>query len=261
MDDLAFLAQATSEEILRYYHSGDDVESASKADDTPVTEADIAAHHVLLDGLAPYGLPVLSEESTDLSSERHEWREFWMVDPLDGTREFLGRTGEFTVNIALIRDHVAVFGMIAVPLSGTVYAGGDGLGAWKRLAGSWVPIRARQLDSTETLVVISSRRHRGEQLAACLAALESAAPGFRRDHAGSALKFCRLAEGRADFYPRYSPCSEWDTAAGQALLEGAGGAVLGMDGRPLRYNTRDTLLSPHFHAMADPDSPLWKKLS
>jgi 3'(2'), 5'-bisphosphate nucleotidase len=182
------------------------------------------------------------------------------VDPLDGTREFLGRTGEFTVNIALVRDHVAVFGLIAVPTSDTVYAGGPGLGAWKRRAGSWVPVQCRRLDDAETLVVVASRRHRGEKLDACLAALETRAPGFRRDHAGSALKFCYLAEGRADFYPRFSPCSEWDTAAGQALVEGAGGAVLGMNGEPLRYNQRETLLSPHFHALGDPANKLWKIL-
>lgn len=259
-EPLAELALATSEEILRYYHSGREVESESKSDDTPVTEADIAANEVLMAGLAEYGLPILSEESVQAAAGRREWSEFWMVDPLDGTREFLGRTGEFTVNIALIRDHVAVFGVIAVPLSGSVYAGGPGLGAWKRMAGNWVPLHCRRLDRTESLVVIASRRHRGKKLDACLNALEDAVPDVRRDHVGSAMKFCRLAEGRADFYPRYSPCSEWDTAAGQALVEGAGGAVLGMDGAPLRYNQRDTLLSPHFHAMADPANPVWKNL-
>ncbi len=233
------------------------MESESKADNTPVTEADIAAHHLLMDGLAQFGLPVLSEESAAETSGRREWSSFWMVDPLDGTREFLERTGEFTINIALIEDHVATFGLIAVPVGGAVYAGGRELGAWKRVAEQWVPIRCRALPQAETLVVIASRRHRGEKLDANLAALEQHYPQLRRDHAGSALKFCQLAEGRADFYPRYSPCSEWDTAAGQAIVEGAGGAVLGMDGQPLTYNARDTLLSPHFHAVADPSQSLW----
>jgi 3'(2'), 5'-bisphosphate nucleotidase len=109
-------------------------------------------------------------------------------------------------------------------------------------------------------VVLASRRYRGEKLDACLSALGAQVARVRRDNAGSALKFCRLAEGEADFYPRYSPCSEWDTAAGQALLEGAGGAVLGLDGMPLRYNARDSLLSPCFHAVGDPCQPLWASL-
>lgn len=259
-EPLSEIARAAGAEILRHYHSGEAPEAESKADDTPVTAADIAAHHILVDGLSPFGLPVLSEESVVSAETRHGWCDFWMVDPLDGTREFLARTGEFTVNIALVRDHVAVFGVIAEPGSAAVYAGGPGVGAWKQLAGNWVPVRCRPLSRAETLVVIGSRRHRGEKLESCLASLEAAKPGFRRDHAGSALKFCRLADGRADFYPRYSPCSEWDTAAGQALVEGAGGAVLGMDGEPLRYNQRDTLLSPNFHAIADPADPFWEIL-
>ena len=259
-EPLSEIARAAGDEILRFYHSGETPQADSKPDDTPVTEADIAAHHIIVDGLAPSGIPVLSEEAVVSTAERHGWRDFWMVDPLDGTREFLGRTGEFTVNIALIRDHVAVFGVIAEPGTGAVYAGGAGLGAWKQLGGNWMPVRCRPLRQAETLVVIGSRRHRGNKLESCLEALEAAQPGFRRDHAGSALKFCRLAEGQADFYPRYSPCSEWDTAAGQALVEGAGGAVLGMDGKPLRYNQRDTLLSPHFHAIGDPADSFWKIL-
>ncbi len=260
LEPLYDLVQATGEEILRFYHSGEEVESESKADNTPVTEADIAAHHMLVAGLARFELPVLSEESAGDTSERRDWSRFWMVDPLDGTREFLGRTGEFTINIALIEDHVASFGLIAVPVGGAVYAGGRGLGAWKRVSEAWVPIHCHPLPEAETLVVVASRRHRGEKLDASLAALELHYPGMRRDHAGSALKFCQLADGRADFYPRYSPCSEWDTAAGQAIVEGAGGAVLGMDGEPLTYNARDTLLSPHFHAVADPSQSVWELL-
>jgi 3'(2'), 5'-bisphosphate nucleotidase len=260
LDPLYELVQRTGAEILRYYHSGEEVESESKADNTPVTEADIAAHHMLVDGLARFGLPVLSEESATEVVQRHDWSSFWMVDPLDGTREFLGRTGEFTINIALIEGHEVSFGLIGVPVGGAVYAGGRDLGAWKRVAEAWVPIRCRALPRAESLVVVASRRHRGEKLDASLARLEEHFPGLRRDHAGSALKFCQLAEGRADFYPRYSPCSEWDTAAGQAIVEGAGGAVLGLDGKPLTYNARDTLLSPHFHAVADPSQSLWNLL-
>jgi len=225
-----------------------------------VTAADLAAHRRLVAGLQPFGLPVLSEESAEQASHRRDWENFWMVDPLDGTKECVGGTGGVTVNIARFEGHRAVFGLVAVPTESAVYMGGAGLGAWKLTGGDHQPIRTRPLDSAGTVVVLASRRHRGARLAACLDALQSRVCTLQRDNAGSALKFCRLAEGAADFYPRYSPCSEWDTAAGQALLEGAGGAVLGLDGEPLGYNRRDTLLSPNFHAIADPSQPLWAEL-
>ena len=259
-DPLAQLVAETGAEILQYYQSAEQLEAQTKADNTPVTEADIAAHHRLMEGLAPFGLPVLSEESGKDAEDRRNWDSFWMVDPLDGTKEFLGRTGEFTINIALIEGECAVFGLVAIPVSGEIYLGGAGLGAWSRRDGKWESIRSRPLDTEGTVTVLASRRHRGERLDACLEALRNNVATLRRDNAGSALKFCRLAAGDADFYPRYSPCSEWDTAAGQALLEGAGGAVLGLDGMPLRYNLRDTLLSPNFHAIADPAAPIWARL-
>jgi 3'(2'), 5'-bisphosphate nucleotidase len=225
-----------------------------------VTEADLAAHHLLVEGLAPFGLPVLSEESVEQAASRGQWEVFWMVDPLDGTREFLERTGEFTVNIALIEGQRATLGLIAIPLTGELFIGGPGLGAWRRVAHGWEAVHCRELAGDRPVVVLTSRRHRGKKLKGWLSRLEARTAGVERRHSGSAIKFCRLAEGVADCYPRFAPCSEWDTAAGQALLEGAGGGVLALDGRPLRYNARDSLLSPDFLALANPGHAVWSQL-
>ena len=155
-----------------------------------------------------------------------------------------------------------VLGLLYVPLAKTGYVGIPGQGAWRCRDGddSHEAITTRILKPGEPMTVLASRRHRGERLSACLDYLEANWGQIERDNSGSALKFCQLAEGRGDFYPRYSPCSEWDTAAGQALLEAAGGALLGLDGQPLRYNARDSLLSPEFLAMGDPHNPLWQGL-
>ena len=259
-DALAPLARQAAVVILEFYQDGAALQEVTKADNTPVTAADLAAHRLIVDGLAVHGLPVLSEESAEDAVERRDWPAFWMVDPLDGTREFLERTGEFSINIALIEGHRAVLGLIAIPVTGELYLGGPGSGAWRLEREEWTPVCTRRLPEAGPVGVLTSRRHRGAALDDYLGRLEQSFP-LERHHSGSAIKFCRLAEGRADVYPRFSPCSEWDTAAGQALLEGAGGAVLGTDGKPLRYNARDTLLSPHFLALADPDHALWSTLS
>lgn len=249
---LCALCEEAGAAIASHYHSDDGRSHRSKSDNSPLTDADLASHSILLRGLEQFGLPVLSEESPpEVFSVRRDWPEFWMVDPLDGTKEFIGRTGEFTINIALIRGHQACFGMVAVPLRGEIYAGEPGRGAGKYLGGNWQPIQCRRLRPPEPLVVLTSRRHRGERLDACLQAVARCGSEVQREYIGSALKFCLLAEGKADFYPRFSPCSEWDTAAGQALLEGAGGCLHNLDGEPLRYNAREGLLNPDFLAVAD----------
>ena len=260
LEPLRSLCGEAGDAILSYYNSGVPTEQDTKSDDSPVTAADLAAHEVLLQGLAQTGLPILSEESDpeDLSARR-EWQRFWMVDPLDGTKEFLERTGEFTINIALIEDHRPRFGMVAVPGTGAVYAGAPGEGAWCHREDHWEDIHCRSLRESESLVVLTSRRHRGAKLNQCLDKLCRREAGIERHYIGSALKFCLLAEGAADFYPRFSPCSEWDTAAGQALLEAAGGQLLGEAGEPLSYNARDSLLNPHFLALGDPDSETWSR--
>jgi len=259
LEPLRRICESAADAIMKYYRPGENQVHRSKLDSSPLTAADLAAHHILLEGLQVFGLPVLSEESgEDIQQQRHDWQRYWLVDPLDGTREFLDATDEFTVNIALIDQGRAVFGMIAVPVQGSIYCGAPGQGAWKYLGENWQPIGIRALDQTG--VVLTSRRHRGERLDAWL---EQAARGLEcieRHYIGSALKFCLLAEGQADFYPRYSPCCEWDTAAGQALLEAAGGLLVDFEGRALSYNQRDTLLNPHFLAVGDPGHALWRDL-
>jgi len=185
---------------------------------------------------------------------RAPWREFWLVDPLDGTKEFISRNGEFTVNVALVRDHRPVLGVVAAPALGLTYYAAEGVGAFRRHDGRPAePIRVRR--AADPLVVVGSRSHRGDSLDGVLARL---GPHELRPM-GSALKFCLVAEGTADFYPRLGPTSEWDTAAAQAVLETAGGAVTTLDGAPLRYNARDTLLNPHFIAYGD-DGRRWSAL-
>ena len=235
--------------ILEVYAGTHDVEY--KADDSPITRADRAAHELLSAGLARLtpGIPVLSEESSDehAAAVRRHWRELWLVDPLDGTREFISRNGEFTVNVALVRDHRPVLGVVAAPVLGLTYYGAEGLGAFVAQEGT--PERALHVrrPASDPLVVVGSRSHRGDSLDAVLGRL---GPHEMRPM-GSSLKFCLVAEGTADLYPRLGPTSEWDTAAAQAVVEAAGGRVTALDGRSLRYNERDTLLNPHFLAFGD----------
>lgn len=252
--------------ICQHYHAPGADRFEAKGDDSPLTRADIDSHHILHAGLLALqpSLPVLSEESGDEElAGRHSWQRFWLVDPLDGTKEFLGRTGEFTINIALIDAHRPILGLLYLPLAQTAFLGIPGRGARRyRYDGSWQEqaIATRRLRAAEPLTVLASRRHRGPRLEACLEWLQVQWGVIDRQNSGSALKFCQLAEGEGDFYPRFSPCCEWDTAAGQALLEAAGGALLGLDGQPLRYNCGDSLLSPDFLALGDPDHELWQRL-
>lgn len=254
------------EAICSHYHAPGADQYQSKGDDSPLTRADLDSHAILARGLREMSpqLPILSEESpASDQAGRREWPRYWLVDPLDGTKEFLARTGEFTVNIALVSDHRAVLGLLYLPLERCAYVGIPGQGAWHyRYQLGWQSraLSVRSLSQGNPLVVLASRRHGGARLQSCLNWLQEAWGPVERRNSGSALKFCQLAAGQADFYPRYSPCCEWDTAAGQALLEAAGGALLDLDGRPLRYNTRDSLLSPDFHAVADPGHPLWRNL-
>jgi len=225
-------------------------EVTAKSDASPLTQADLRSHQIIhsgLQSLAP-GHPILSEESAITPFvERGKWRTYWLVDPLDGTKEFVSRNGEFTVNIALIRDNAPIFGVVYAPASSTLYVGAQNLGAHKQIgAGPLIPIRA-QTKTPETLRVVGSRSHGSETLAAYLANLGS----HLLIAMGSSLKFCLVAEGAADLYPRLGPTSEWDTAAAQAVVEASGGIVSGWDGRRLLYNTKPDLLNPHFLVYAD----------
>jgi len=252
---LSLVAEA-ERAILEVYVSSHDVEY--KSDDSPITRADRAAHEILDAGLARLtpGIPVLSEESAEQHARevRGKWREFWLVDPLDGTKEFISRNGEFTVNVALVRNHQPVLGVVGAPVLGITYYGAEGLGAFRVQAGQ-PPERIHTRAAAHPLVVVGSRSHRGDSLDGVLLKLGE----YELRPMGSSLKFCLVAEGSADFYPRLGPTSEWDTAAAQAVVEAAGGAVTTLDGLPLRYNERDTLLNPHFLAVGD-TSRDWRRL-
>lgn len=268
VEPLLALCLQAGQVICGHYHAPGDADARAKADASPITLADTESHALLQAGLRALDatIPVLSEESTPAAMvERRDWQRYWLVDPLDGTKEFLAGTGEFTINIALIDHHRPVLGVLYLPLAKAAHVGipGEGAAVYRWLPkGTWSrsTLSTRALEEGRELAVLASRRHRNAALESCLAWLREHWGPVTRMNSGSALKFCQLAAGEGDFYPRFSPCCEWDTAAGQAVLEAAGGCLLGLDGNPLRYNCRDTLLSPHFYAIADPDHPLWLAL-
>ena len=248
---VADIARRAATEILAVYASGAS-DTRHKADASPLTEADLRAHRLILRALAELSpqLPVLSEESPpEAGAARRSWARYWLVDPLDGTREFLGRNGEFTVNIALIEEHHPTLGVVHVPVQNVSYQGLPGSGAWRQSGdGARQPIRARAHSDTPVRVV-GSRSHRGDSLTGFL---ERLGP-HQLLGVGSSIKFCLVAEGGADVYPRLGPTSEWDTAAAHAVLAAAGGAVLDLEGQPLAYNTREGLLNPSFVAFGPAD--------
>jgi 3'(2'), 5'-bisphosphate nucleotidase len=247
--DVEAISVAAGDAILAVYGS-DDFQVVTKADASPLTAADTAAHHAIVTRLRARTpeIPILSEESEGIPwSERSGWPRFWLVDPLDGTKEFIKRNGEFTVNIALVEGGVPRLGVVHIPAQATTYVGVAGQGAYKRVGqGRAEPIatcRARA-----RLRVSVSRSHPSADLDALLERLGEC----ETVPLGSALKLCHVAEGAADFYPRLGPTSEWDIAAAQAVLEAAGGVVVRTDGAPLRYGTGESLLNPHFFAIGDP---------
>lgn len=243
------LARRAGKAILPFWRA--DVAVSAKADESPVTAADLAAHKVIAEGLLALApdIPVLSEEDCDIPLEqRQAWQRWWLVDPLDGTKEFIAGTDEFTVNIALIEQGRVVFGVVAMPVSGLCYYGGQGLGAWRAQADAEPePISVRLAPPAgEAFTVVASRRHSSPQQERLLAGLGEALGELQLANIGSSLKFCLLAEGAADCYPRLAPTSQWDTAAAQGVLEGAGGEVLGLDGATFSYPPRESLLNPFF---------------
>jgi len=242
------IAGRAGDEILKIYESGFEVET--KDDQSPLTAADLASHALIvgeLQKLTPE-IPVWSEESATIPfTERSDWREFWLIDPLDGTKEFIKRNGEFTVNIALIREHRPVLGVVHVPAMQRNYYGCQNGGAFvSEAAGPSVPIQV-SATANQPLRVVGSRSHRGNSLDVFLSQVG--------DHVmvpmGSSLKICLVAAGEADIYPRLGPTSEWDTAAAHAVVNCAGGAVVDLSGQDLRYNTRPEVLNPYFLVFGD----------
>ena len=248
LDPVVDIARQAGRGILEVY--GTDFSVAAKEDRSPLTEADMRSHRIIVGALQTLtpDKPVLSEESWEIPfSTRNEWKEYWLVDPLDGTKEFVKRNGEFTVNIALIRDHRAVLGAVHVPVQDKSYYGCAGSGAFVR-EGHNDPVAIRPSKrSAAPLRVVGSRSHPSASLTQYL---ESLGP-HEIVPMGSSLKLCLVAEGKADIYPRLGPTSEWDTAAAQAVVEAAGGCVTDTRGQPLLYNTKDDILNPHFLVFGD----------
>ena len=244
IESLLNLSEEAGRAILGVYDGP--IKVTVKADDSPLTQADQAAHRLIEQALAQLTpeWPLVSEES---SPEQQQLRTmtpcYWLVDPLDGTKEFIQRNGEFTVNLALICGGAPIFGVVHVPVQGLTYWGGASLGAWRRSDRGIQAIRGRAPIAGEPLQVVGSRSHSNQQTQAYLATLGE----YELISVGSSLKFCLLAEGRAHLYPRLAPTCEWDTAAAQAILEGAGGRVETLEGTPLRYSKAE-ILNPSFVA-------------
>lgn len=251
----AELAVEAGAAIMQLY--GTDAHTRAKSDQSPVCDADLAAEAVILKGLAA-ALPqfaVISEEAVAAGARLSQTSTFILVDPLDGTREFLSRNGEFTVNLALIIDAVPRAGVVYAPAAGRIWIAGSYAATASVLPGEELPPREKRQAlhvrgaPTDGLVALASRSHADAQTEAFLAQL----PVKLRQPAGSSLKFCRIAEGTADVYPRFGPTMEWDTAAGDAVLRSAGGIVRDAVERPLRYGKfSDRLTNGGFVAWGDP---------
>jgi len=243
LPDVLKIADEAGEKVLHIYES--DFKVRYKEDNSPITVADEAAHEIICNGLRNISqdIPILSEEGKSIPwEERKHWRRFWLIDPIDGTREFTQRNGEFTVNIAMIEDGQPVMGVVTAPALRTAYWGIVGESAHMRDRTGRIH-RIRVAEPKATRRVVASKNHLNDETRAFIEKLG--------DHelvqAGSSLKFCRIAEGHADIYPRMGPTSEWDTAAAHAILVAAGGQVKTLEGEPLRYGKED-ILNPWFVA-------------
>lgn len=247
VDQLFELAKQAADAIMQVYHDESLWQAEEKSDDTPVTAADIRSSKILVSGLpAIIDCPVVSEEALPAYEDRSNWPLYWLVDPLDGTREFIHKTGEFVTNIALMHRHQPVFGFIYQPETAQAWWGGKEFGAFYGTTESRQAINPGSM--TQQLVALGSRRSRWQ--GAWRDRLTNAGYQFETRSVGSALKFAQLATGDADLYPRLGPTSEWDTAAPQAILDVTGGAIRQWNGEPLVYGKKNTL-NPHFIAVRD----------
>ena len=259
MQQVIGIAHRAGAAIMEVYRS-DDVGQTSKADNSPLTQADMAAHRTIVEALTRLTpeIPILSEEAADiLYPVRSQWKRYWLVDPLDGTKEFIKRNGEFTVNIALIENGEPVMGVVYAPVLDVCYHGARGAGAFvQRGKAAAQPITVISHVPGEPIKVVASRSHSDARTEALLTQLG--------DHQcvsmGSSLKLCLVAEGAAHFYPRLGPTMEWDTAAAHAVVNAAGGVVCNMKGEELRYNKVD-LHNPEFLVLPTSDENLFGLLN
>ena len=249
------IAKAAGEAILAVYST--DFNVVKKDDHSPLTQADLAAHNVIVQGLKTLtpNIPILSEESAIAGfAERQQWQRYWLIDPLDGTREFVKRNGEFTVNIALIDHHEPVLGVVYAPVTGLLYFACQGAGAYKQVAdGEKALIRTKTFNANAP-VVAGSRSHTDEKMQRFMQQLEAHLKvKAELISMGSSLKIGLVAEGIADVYPRLGPTSEWDTAAAHCVIKEAGGDIVDVHGKSLRYNEKESILNPYFFAISHPN--------
>lgn len=237
---LCTLAREAGDAIMKIYNGHAPLQVEHKQDDSPVTAADIAAHQIIKKGLSRLSpdIPQLSEEDPPEWSVRRDWQRYWLIDPLDGTKEFINRNGDFTVNIALIENGIPVMGVVFAPAKGLMYYA-EGSQAWKEEHGQ---VQRIHVKAATPPVVVISRSHQDPQLMAYLEKL----PEHRTAEIGSSLKFCLVAEGSAQLYPRFGPTNIWDTAAGHAVALGAGASVVDWQGNTLDYSPRESFLNPGF---------------
>jgi len=248
VDKITRIARIAGNKILEVYETDFSVET--KKDNSPLTAADMAAHNSICDALNNLtpDIPILSEESSQISfEERRSWNQYWLVDPLDGTREFVKRNGEFSVNIALIEGQQSILGVIHIPVTNITYSASLNNGAYKCISNE-EPIRIyAKKTNVNNITIAGSRSHGNEQQRNFINKLNS--PEILA--IGSSLKFCLVAEGLADIYPRFGPTSEWDSAAAQCIVEESGAIVVDINFRTLEYNTKESLLNPSFLVIAD----------
>ncbi len=244
LPEIVALAERAGKAIMEVY-SGGDFGTTAKADSSPLTKADLASHHIITEVLGQLtpAFPILSEESPETSYDvRSLWTTYWLVDPLDGTKEFVKKNDEFTVNIALIDGNASVLGVVSAPAFGVTYYAARGQGSFKQVNGEGAATRIFSEDCPEDpLRMVVSRSHGGEELKTFL----KKTPFAESVPTGSSLKFCVVAEGAAHLYPRFGPTNEWDTAAAHCVVTEAGGSVTDFHGDPLLYNKRE-LLNPYF---------------
>jgi len=255
-DNVVEIGLSASIAILDIYNDPAILEVQSKADQSPVTKADIEANQLIVDGLKALtpDIPILTEESTMAPFDvRKYWHRYWLVDPLDGTKEFIRRNDQFTVNIALIENGRPRLGVVYVPVSHTAYVGVSGSGAYKVENHKRHKIRCRPVSSERGAInIVTSSHHGSAETEKFISSMSNEFAQVKCQSIGSSLKFCLLAEGVADIYPRLAPTSEWDTAAAQAVLMAAGGMVYQYDLVELKYNSKENILNPYFYAVADP---------
>lgn len=252
--DLAVKAGECIMGIYRTAKQGS-VQLDQKSDNSPLTIADLASHHCIVQGLTQLtpDIPVVSEEGNGSQQDRRDQGQFWLVDPLDGTKEFLARNGEFTVNVALIEAGISVWGVVYAPALNRLFWGGRNHGAFRQAKGQKSSLHVASADSSGLRRVVASKSHLNKETSDFIARLGST----ELVQAGSSLKFCLIAEGSADIYPRLAPTSEWDTAAAQAVVEGAGGHVYDTTGKRLCYGKLD-VLNPSFIASSMPFNTLMR---